>query len=86
MSKYFDGYASFDYKEMSKEKLISELKEKVRYIGELKRSYNDEIAKMQSAKDKQISDLEAKLAESEKDITKHIIEDFHQEKLVLVLI
>lgn len=65
MSKYFDGYASFDYKEMSKEKLITELKEKVRYIGEIKRNNNEEIAKVQSARDKTIADLEAKLAESE---------------------
>lgn len=65
MSKYFDGYAKFDYKEMSKEKLITELKEKVRYIDELKRNNNKEIAKIQSIKDKQIADLEAKLAESD---------------------
>ena len=41
MSKYFDGYASFDYKEMSKEKLIYELKEKIQYIGALKREITD---------------------------------------------
>ncbi len=45
MSKYFDGYASFDYKEMSKEKLIAELKEKVRYIAELK-AINKELLQM----------------------------------------
>ena len=83
VSKYFDGYASFDYKEMSKEKLISELKEKVRYIGEIKRSHNDEIAKIQSAKDKQIADLEAKLAVSE-EINKLVneqLEDMERSKL-----
>lgn len=68
MSKYFDGYASFDYKEMSKEKLITELKEKVRYIGELKRNNNEEIAKVQSVKDKKIADLETKLAEKDSEI------------------
>ena len=68
MSKYFDGYASFDYKEMSKEKLITELKEKVRYIGELKRNNNEEIAKVQSVKDKTIADLEKQLTEKEKEI------------------
>ena len=68
MSKYFDGYASFDYKKMSKEKLITELKEKVRYIGEIKRNNNKEIAKVQSARDKTIANLEAKLAESEENI------------------
>ena len=65
MSKYFDGYASFKYEDMSKEKLISELKEKVRYIGQIKREHNDEIAKTQSARDKKIYDLETKLAEKD---------------------
>lgn len=59
MSKYFDGYASFDYKEMSKEKLIAELKEKVRYIGELKRNHAEEVTKVQSTRDKQLAELKA---------------------------
>lgn len=51
MSKYFDGYASFDYKEMSKEKLIFELKEKIQYIGELKKEIRD-LQKQLAGKEK----------------------------------
>lgn len=36
MKKYFDGYASFDWNEMSKDKLVSELIRKCKYISELK--------------------------------------------------
>lgn len=74
MSKYFDGYASFKYEDMSKEKLIAELKEKVRYVGQLKREHSDEIAKTQSSKDKKIFDLEAKLAEKEHTINTLIVD------------
>ena len=81
MSKYFDGYASFKYEDMSREKLIAELKEKVRYIGQLKREHSDEIAKTQSSKDKKISDLEAKLSDLQQEQIKEMQE--HQEAMEL---
>lgn len=55
MSKYFDGYAKFEYNEMSKDKLVIELKKKVEYIKTL-----------HSSKDKEISQLKNKLALTEK--------------------
>ena len=41
MSKYFDGYASFDWNEMSKDKLVLELKRKCKYIAELKKQLEE---------------------------------------------
>ena len=64
MSKYFDGYASFDYEEMSKEKLIFELKEKIQYIGVLKKEIID-LQKQFADKDNQIKSLKEILNEKE---------------------
>lgn len=69
MRKYFDGYASFDWNEMSNQKLIVELKEKCRYIAELKQIHKEEISTIQSSKDRQINDLQTQLAEKEKELT-----------------
>lgn len=68
MNKYFDGYAKFEYYEMSKQKLISELKKKVKYIAELKSNNLQEIANVQSVKDQQIAELQAKVKELEQRI------------------
>ena len=66
MNKYFDGYASFDWNKMSNQKLVSELKEKCRYIGKLKQQHKEEFGAIQSAKDKKIADLQSQLTITEK--------------------
>lgn len=50
MSKYFNGYASFYWDEMTKEELIIELKNKCKYISELKRKYSEDVKQSQNSK------------------------------------
>ena len=68
MRKYFDGYASFEWNKMSNQKLVVELKEKCRYIAELKQIHKEQISKIQSSRDKLIADIQSQLAEKDKTI------------------
>ena len=61
MSKYFDGYAKFRYKDMTQQQLIFEIKDKIKYIIQLKNKHKEEIAKFQSSKDYQIHNLQQQL-------------------------
>ena len=61
MSKYFDGYAKFRYKDMTQQQLIFEIKDKIKYIIQLKNKHKEEIAKFQSSKDYQIHNLQHQL-------------------------
>lgn len=60
MSKYFNGYASFDWSEMTKEELIIELKTKCKYISELKRKYSEDVKQKLKEKDREIEILRKK--------------------------